>query len=99
MENRLIKEISEWFIVNKAPDLKEKVDSGLKVIDSGQPLDENYRKLFGFMIFSHAMNYGPLYFLTMEEVAEKIGVTEELKYYAKDWIGYSQKKLLTQLNK
>lgn len=93
--NNQLKEIAEWFTAAKAPDLKDKILSGLEIIESGKSLDDNYKKLFGFMLFSHAMNYGPLYFRTMEEIAEQIGVTDELMYYAKDWIDYS-KKVKTQ---
>lgn len=84
-----LKEIAEWFIAAKAPDLKEKINEGLKIIESGQPLDSKHKKLFGFMLFSHSMNYGPLYFLTVEEIAKQISVTEELKDYANDWINHS----------
>lgn len=81
-----LNEISQWFVAVKAPDLKEKVFAGLKTIESGQPLEGNFKKLFGFMLFSFSMNHGPASFIDIEELAEKICVTEEFKDWAKNWI-------------
>lgn len=89
--NAEIKKVAVWFATVKAPDLKEKIDAGLKEIESGQQLTENYRKLFGFMLFSYAMNHGPHTFFMVERVSEEIHVTEEFKQYANDWNNHSKK--------
>lgn len=90
-----VADIGRWFAEIKAPDLKEKIEVGISKLISEERLDENYRKLFGFMLFSHSMNKGPLYFFVVEELAEKIGVVEELKSYANDWINNSKKNQTT----
>lgn len=90
-QNEFLKNAAEWFYTVKAPDLKEKVNSGLLCIDSGKALESNYKKLFGFILFDYSMHKGPLFFLEAEEVAKEIGVTDELLEYAQDWINYSRK--------
>lgn len=83
-----LKQIAEWFTTIKAPDLKDKINEGLKTIESGELLQGNHKKLFGFMLFSYSMNHGPCSFLVAEQVAKEISVSEEVKFYAKDWIDY-----------
>lgn len=91
MDNIFLVEAAEFFWTVKAPDLKQKVQDGLLRIINKEPLEVNYKKLFGFMLFSYAMHNGPLSFFDAEQTAVNIGVIEELKHYAKDWIEYSQK--------
>jgi hypothetical protein len=89
--DKFLQDATNWFTTIKAPDLKEKVDSAMDKIAKGEPLEDNYKKLFGFILFDYSMHMWPLSFIDAEEVGEKIGVTEEIKYYANDWINHSKK--------
>lgn len=90
-EIKFITTVAEWFIASKAPDLKDKIDDCLKIIESGSTLEGNNKKLFGFMLFSYSMNHGPETFLIVEKEAESLCVTDEFKAYAEDWINHSKK--------
>lgn len=92
MENNFLQKAADWFITIKAPDLKEKVLTGLETVKNDQALNENQKKLFGFILFDYSMHLGPLTFFDSEDAAKEIGVTEEVKYYAIDWINHSKKK-------
>jgi len=81
---------TNWFVKQKAPDLKDKVEAGLQFLREWNTLEGNYKKLFGFILFDYSMHAGPLSFYEVEKEAELIGVTEEFKYYATDWISYSK---------
>ncbi len=94
-----INEIAEWFISEKTPDLKDKINAGLAMIEKEEPLQDNYKKLFSFMMFSYSMAHGPEYFLAMEYLAKKVSVLEEMKAYAQDWISHSKKSETTILSK
>jgi hypothetical protein len=88
---QFIRDAANWFTTIKAPDLKDKVLGGLHDIENGVALESNYKKLFGFILFDYSIHKGPSYFIDSEEAAKEIGVTEEFKYYANDWINYSKK--------
>lgn len=87
-----VKEVTDWFITSKAPDLKEKVEIVLKTLDEGKPLEGIHKKLFGFMLFSFSMNQGPASFIGIELLAKELQVTEELKEYSNSWINSSKTK-------
>jgi hypothetical protein len=84
-----LKIIVQWFIAVKMPDKKEAIESDFNAIERQEPLPDIAKKLFGFMLFSYAMNTGPSSFLSVEKIAEEIDVISEFKYYAKSWIDYS----------
>lgn len=90
MNSKFLQEVTEWFIAFKAPDLKEKARHATNAVEEGIPLGENYKKFLAFMLFSYSMNKGPVSFLAVEEEAERIGVTEQFKEYANDWITHSK---------
>lgn len=91
MNTKYLREVTDWFVLIKAPELKEEIEKGLKLIESDQPLEGNTKKLFGFMLFSFSMNHGPASFIGVELLAKKISLTEEFKEYAQNWINHSNK--------
>jgi hypothetical protein len=91
LDMKQILEVANWFIKVKAPDLKDKINAGLKMLEAKEPLQDGYKKLFGFMIFSFSMNHGPASFFGAEALAKEIDVLEEMKSYAKNWISHSKK--------
>ena len=91
-ENIFLQKVVDWFTTVKAPDLKEKVEQGFIKIKSGNHIEDIYKKLFGFILFSYSMNHGPASFFDVEEAAKEIGVAEEMAFYATDWINHSKKK-------
>lgn len=95
--NAFLEKAAKFFIEVKAPELREKVDTALKAIEAGTPLEDKFKKLLGFILFSYSMNIGPPVFLQAEWTAEEIGVAEELKEYAKDWINYAKSKSNTDV--
>lgn len=88
--NQYLSKASNWFVDIKAPDLKDKVNLGLSAIIDNEPLSENYKKLFGFILFDYSMHQGPLSFIDAEETALEIGVFNEMKEYANSWINHSK---------
>ena len=91
MGNRFVSEVAYWFKTIKAPSLKEKVDDALKCLEEEKPLEENQRKLLGFMLFSYSMNHGPASFIGIRFLTEDLGVEKEFKEYAQSWIDHSNK--------
>lgn len=91
MENKMLQEIANWFILIKAPDLKDKISEAIANIDSGSDLSENQRKLIGFICFSFSMNHGPASFIGIEFMVKHIGVEKEFTDYANNWIEHSKK--------
>lgn len=89
---KFIHEAADWFIKVKAPELKEKADIVFTKIEEKNPLGENERKFFGFILFDFAMHEGPSSFLSAELSAEQIGVNAEFMNYAKEWLNYSKSK-------
>lgn len=81
-----------WFLMVKAQHLMERLFLGLDMIKSKQPLDSNYKKMFGFILFDYSMHLGPASFLKCEEAAREIGVLSEMHEYAKDWVDYAASK-------
>lgn len=55
-----------------------------------QLLDEKEKKFLVLAIFTLSMRIGEDSFKPAELLAIKLGLQEELAYYAKDWIEYSQ---------
>ena len=96
MIDKFLQEVANWFMTIKAPQLKDKVINGINILESGQPLEGNLKKLFGFMLFSYSMNHGPASFIAIELLVEEISVSDEFKYYAKDWIDYNKTKNIPQ---
>ena len=91
--NHYLQQACHWFSTVKAPELKEKVDIGIAAIEAGQPLEESYKKLFGFLLFSHTMrNGGPAFFHLASRTAEEIGVLDDMLDYARSWIAHSKTK-------
>lgn len=86
-----ITKIANWFIEVKAPDLKDKINAGLKMLENKEPLKDSYKELFGFMLFSYSMAHGPTSFFDMEKLAKEISVLDEMKVYAEKWISHSKK--------
>lgn len=93
--NEFLKQAAWWFVTVKAPDLKEKVEAGLDMIEGQPTLDDKYRKLFGFILFDYSMHMGPLSFGIAEKAATEIGVLVELAESANSWIEYSKNKSMT----
>lgn len=87
----MLHEVAKWFILIKAPDLKDKISEAVALVDSGSDLSENQRKLIGFICFSYSMNKGPASFMGIEFLIEDIGVEKEFRDYANDWIEHSKK--------
>lgn len=85
-----IQKAVDWFTTFKVPDLKDKTTIGLESIKNNKPLEGDYKKVFGFILFDYCMHSGPTSFIDAEEAAEEIGVTDQFKYYAEDWINYSK---------
>lgn len=92
MESKIL-EIAEWFSRVKAPNLTAKVNEGVEKIKSDTPLEGNWKRLFGFILFSYSMNHGPATFSLTEEIASTLGVTKEFTDYASDWINHSKNKI------
>lgn len=91
MENKLLREIADWFVIAKAPDLKDKIFDAIRGIETGGELSENQKKLLAFICFSYSMNRGPSFFKDVEMLVEKIGVQKQFCNYATDWIAYKPK--------
>lgn len=87
-----LKKAADWFILIKAPDLSEHVKAAINCVKEKQALDDKQKKLLGFFLFGYSMYMGPAYFDLIEDCAKEIGVTEEVEYYANDWIQYRQSK-------
>lgn len=90
--DEFLKQAAWWFVNVKALDLKEKVEAGMGMIESQQPLDEKHRKLFGFILFDYSMHCGPVSFGHVEKATSEINVLTEMQEYAKNWIEYSKNK-------
>lgn len=91
MKNIFLKEIVDWFVLIKAPQLKEKVLEAASLSDNGSELSENQRKLIAFTCFSYSMNRGPASFIGVRMVVEDISIEKEFQDYAKSWIEYGNK--------
>jgi hypothetical protein len=55
-------------------------------------LTEKQRKMIAFSLFSMGMRMGPSSFEDFESIVQKIGIENEFVEYAKDWIGYAERK-------
>lgn len=79
-----LKRLPKEFIINL---LKEE---GLR--RQAKELTEKEQKLMAFAMFGLAMKLGRDSFHIFEEIAVKLGATEYLLEYAKDWLNYSKDK-------
>ena len=91
MENMFLKNACAWFIAEKAPGLREKIVTTLLMVEKKEPLKDGHKSLLGFILFDYCMHFGPASFTAAEIASERIGVTEQLEYYANDWIEYRKK--------
>ena len=89
--NKFLQEIADWFVLIKAPDLKEKISEAVGKVNNNEDLSDNQKKLLGFICFSFSMNRGPASFIGVEMVVKDIGVQKEFEEYAKNWIAHSKK--------
>ncbi len=87
----ILKQAVEWFLIAKAPHLKERAENTLKIIDEKKALDPNQKQLLGFVLFDYSMHKGPSSFDDCERTAIDTGVIDELHFYAKDCINYLTK--------
>jgi hypothetical protein len=92
MENIFLLSACDWFTTIKAPDLLEKVNKAIEIINAGNPLEGNYKKLVGFILFDYSMHQGPPSFEIAAKTAELFDVTAEFVEYALDWMAYSNRK-------
>lgn len=90
MKNVFLNEIADWFVLIKAPDLKDKITEAVELVEQEKSLSENQKKLLGFICFSFSMNRGPVSFTGVVMVVKDIGVQAEFEEYANKWIDHSK---------